>query len=170
MNTIQLAGHLGANPEPRVTPTGKKVTTLSLATSVYQNGKDETIWWRVTVWGDEMKNIMDHLKKGSAVMIVAEMRSKPEIYTDKEGKPQISLNVTAISIRFPPFGRPDRQESAQGQQASNAHSYQGAQQQAQPYQGGHQQAQNSSNYATNQTVSGAAQYAEMAPDDDQVPF
>jgi single-strand DNA-binding protein len=33
---------------------------------------------------------------------------KPDIYNDKEGKPQISLDITIINIQFSPFGKPEK--------------------------------------------------------------
>ena len=45
--------------------------------------------------------------------------SKPEIFTDREGKPQVSMNVTASNIMFSPFGRPD--SSASSEVTSNDH-------------------------------------------------
>lgn len=107
MNLLYLAGHLGADPETRFTPGGQKVTTLRIATNSYQNGQDVTIWWRVTCWGDKFDKILPHLKKGSAVIITGEMK-KPEIYTDKEGRPQVALELTAESIRFSPFGKSEK--------------------------------------------------------------
>ena len=29
---------------------------------------------------------------------------KPEIFTDREGKPQVSLDITAVHLEFSPFG------------------------------------------------------------------
>lgn len=114
MIIIEIAGHLGADPETRFTPSGQKVTNLRVATNIRKNGKDETVWWRVTMWGDRFDKLLPHLKKGSAVIIIGEMTNKPEIYTDREGKSQISLEMTAEIIRFSPFGRTDR--PAQDQQ------------------------------------------------------
>lgn len=114
MNLLYIAGYLGADPETRFTPSGQKVTTLRIATNSYQNGQEVTVWWRVTCWGDKFDKILPHLKKGSAVMITGEMK-KPEIYTDKEGRPQVSLELTAESIRFSPFGKSDRGEKGEGQ-------------------------------------------------------
>ncbi|MBS4168282.1 single-stranded DNA-binding protein [Parachlamydia sp. AcF125] len=115
MNHLYLAGHLGADPDSRFTPGGQKVTTLRIATNSYQNGQDVTTWWRVTCWGDKFDKILPHLKKGSAVIVTGEMK-KPEIYTDKEGRPQIALEVTAESIRFSPFGKSERGERESGSQ------------------------------------------------------
>lgn len=110
MNQTTIAGHLGADPEVRFTSSGQKVTTLRVAAKARKGGKDETIWWKVTVWGEQFDKMMVYLKKGSAIIVVGEM-SKPEIFTDREGKPQISLNLTASNLLFSPFGKTEGSSS-----------------------------------------------------------
>lgn len=110
MNFTQVAGHLGADPEERFTPSGQKVTTLRVATHSRKGGKDQTIWWKVTVWGDRFDKMIPYLKKGSPIMAMGEM-SKPEIYTNKEGHPQISLELIANDLRFSPFGKGEKSSS-----------------------------------------------------------
>lgn len=105
MIIIEIMGHLGADPETRMTPNGHKLTVLRVATNV---NKDETIWWQVSIWGSDFDNIVKHLKKGSAVIVVGEM-GKLDIYTDKEGRPQVGYRMTARMVKFSPFGRPERQ-------------------------------------------------------------
>jgi single-strand DNA-binding protein len=118
MNFTHVAGHLGADPEERFTPSGQKVTTLRLATHSRKGGKDQTIWWKVTVWGDRFDKMMPYLKKGSAIMAAGEM-NKPEIYTDKSGNPQISLELVASDIRFSPFGKGEKSSSDNQNTASS---------------------------------------------------
>lgn len=104
MNIIQVAGHLGADVETRFTPSGQKVTTLVIATNSKRAGKEETIWWRGTIWGDRFDKLLPYLKKGSSIIVMGEL-SKPEIYTNKEGTPQVSLNITVEIVKFSPFGK-----------------------------------------------------------------
>lgn len=118
MIIIEIAGHLGADPETRVTPSGQKVTTLRVATNVRQGDRDETVWWQVSIWGSDFDNMIKHLKKGSAVIVIGEM-GKLEIYTDKEGKQQISYRMTARILKFSPFGKPDRGQGQDQQQAGS---------------------------------------------------
>ncbi len=108
MNIIEILGNLGADPETRFTPSGQKVTTLRVATTVRKGGKEETVWYRVTIWGDRFDKMLSYLKKGSAVIVVGEL-GKPEVYVDKQGNQQVSLEVTAEFIRFSPFGKGDKQ-------------------------------------------------------------
>ena len=117
MNLIHIAGHLGADPETRFTQSGKKVTTLRVAVRTRRGQNEDTIWYRVTIWGDQFEKMMPYLKKGSAVMVVGELH-KPEIFNDREGKPQTSLELTAVHIQFSPFGKSGGAAASQ-QQASH---------------------------------------------------
>lgn len=103
MIVVQIAGRLGKDAESRFTPAGQKVTTLTIATNIRKAGKEETVWWRVTIWGDRYDKMAPYFKKGTALVVIGEM-SKPEIWTDKEGRPQVSLDMTAEIVRFNPFG------------------------------------------------------------------
>lgn len=103
MIIVQIAGRLGKDAESRFTPGGQKVTTLTLATNIRKGGKEETVWWRVTIWGDRYDKMMPYFKKGAALVVIGDM-NKPEIWTDREGKPQVSCDMTADIIRFNPFG------------------------------------------------------------------
>src|SRR5579871_1371650 len=118
MNQTTIAGHLGGDPEVRFTSSGKKVTTLRVAARARRSGKDETIWWRVTVWGEQFDKIIPYFKKGSAIIVFGEL-DKPEIFTDREGRPQVSMNITAFHIAFNPFGRPEG--SVQGHEGAESH-------------------------------------------------
>ncbi|MCB1180982.1 MAG: single-stranded DNA-binding protein [Chlamydiia bacterium] len=121
MNLVEIAGFLGADPEERFTATGKKVIGLRVATRTWFNGKEDTIWWRVSVWGDRFDKIVKYLKKGSAVMVIGEM-SMPETYVDREGQTKVSLSLTAEILKFSPFGRSEKGQegvSYGGQSASH---------------------------------------------------
>lgn len=106
MNQVTVAGHLGADPEVRFTSSGQKVTTLRIGARARRSGKDETIWWKVTVWGELFDKMMPYFKKGSSIIVIGEM-NKPEIFIDKEGKSQVSMSMTAASLFFSPFGKPE---------------------------------------------------------------
>ena len=116
MNYTHIAGHLGADPETRFTSSGKKVTSLRVAC---KSGRDGTIWWRVTIWGDQFDKMLPYFKKGGPIVVVGEM-SVPEIFTDKEGNPQISLQLVAFSISFSPFGRSSKGSSDSQTYGGNA--------------------------------------------------
>lgn len=106
MIIVEIAGFLGADAEERFTATGKRVINLRIATRVRQGGQDETVWWRVSIWGDRFDKMLPYLKKGSSVIAIGEM-SKPETYVAKDGNTQVSLSMTADILKFSPFGKPE---------------------------------------------------------------
>ncbi|NGX44512.1 MAG: Single-stranded DNA-binding protein [Candidatus Anoxychlamydiales bacterium] len=111
MNIITVAGRLGVDPEVRFTSNGQKVTTLRMAVNIRKSGKEDTIWYRVTVWGENFDKMISFLKKGSALIVVGDL-AKPEIFDNREGKPQVSMNITASSLMFSPFGRSDKPQDS----------------------------------------------------------
>lgn len=167
MIIIEIAGHVGTEPETRVTPDGQKVTTFSVATNIRKKGGDETIWWRVTVWGDRFDKMLTYLKKGSAVIVHGSLGGKPNIYTDKNGNQQVSLDIRADMINFSPFGMPDRDKAQQNQ---------GHQEAAPSYNNGNQtgyqnQNQGRTPYSSNQQVaSGQSMQQHHAAPEDDLPF
>jgi single-strand DNA-binding protein len=110
VNFTHVAGHLGADPETRFTQSGKKVTKLRVAArtrrkAAADSNDYETIWWSITIWGDTFDKIIPFFKKGSGIMVFGEM-NKPEIFNDRDGKPQVAMELIAVHIGFSPFGKP----------------------------------------------------------------
>jgi single-strand DNA-binding protein len=118
MNILHIIGFLGADPEERTTPSGQKLWTLRVATSTKKNGQEETVWWRLTVWGDQYDKMLSFFKKGKPIYVVAEM-GKLDVYTDKSGQPQVSYDATVKSIHFVPY-KNDRQDQENNQQGAAA--------------------------------------------------
>lgn len=169
MIKVQIAGRLGKDPETRFTTGGQKVTNLTVATNIRKAGKEETVWWRVTLWGDRFDKLMPYLKKGSSVIASGDMH-KPEVYTDKEGRPQPSCELTADSINFNPFGTQEGGATNQTSQSGYGTQAQ-APSQSQP-QSNYGQAAPQSNYGNegdfNGASSGGARYSEQ--NEDPIPF
>ncbi|MBA2727724.1 MAG: single-stranded DNA-binding protein [Parachlamydiaceae bacterium] len=107
MIIVELAGHLGTDPEVRFSPSGQKITTLRIATNIRRQGKEETVWWKAVIFGDHLDKMISYLKKGSAIIVFGKM-NPPTIYNDKAGHPQVSLEIVASMIEFNPFGKSDR--------------------------------------------------------------
>lgn len=114
---IQIIGRLGADPQVRYTPSNQKVTSFNLAVNVYQGGREETVWWRVSVWGDRFDKMMNYVKKGSCVIVTGTMK-KPELWTNRDGNQQVSLDMTAEMINFVPSSKAENQQSNQGVQSN----------------------------------------------------
>lgn len=118
MNTITLCGRLGRDAEQKILDSGQRLLNLNLATNIRKGGNEETLWWRITVWGDRFKAMEPYLKKGAALIVVGLMHY-PRIYQDHEGNNQASLEVTAHNIKFSPFGGKAEEETQASQEPAN---------------------------------------------------
>lgn len=99
-----IIGNLGSNPEMRFTPSGDPVTTFSVATSRKYGEKDETTWFRVSVWGKQAESCNTYLSKGSKVLVEGRLKSNsdgnPNVYQRKDGTWASSYEVVAESVKF----------------------------------------------------------------------
>jgi len=97
-------GNLGRDPEMRMTPAGKEVTTFSVAANVGYGEYKKTAWLRLTCWGKLAISCNEYLHKGSKIFFEGELQpddnGSPKIWTDKEGNPRTSYEVTAQTVRF----------------------------------------------------------------------
>ncbi len=80
LNRIQLIGHLGKDPEVRVTPKGSSVCTFSIAVShrwKSSSGEDKetTDWFNVEAWGHLGEVCKQYLHKGRLVFLEGQLRT-----------------------------------------------------------------------------------------------
>lgn len=102
LNRVQLIGRLGRDPESKFTPTGKKVTTFSVAISNRwkdKNGemKESTEWVNIEAWERLGEVCQEYLHKGSLVFL--EGRLKTEKYEEK-GETRYYTKVVLQSLEF----------------------------------------------------------------------
>lgn len=104
-----FVGNLGRDPEMRFMQDGTAVTTLNVASSrrfTDRNGqnREETIWFRVSVWGKQAEVCNEYLQKGRQVLVEGRLRAdengNPRIWTRQDGTPGASFEVTAQTVRF----------------------------------------------------------------------
>ena len=105
MQWINIMGRLATDPETRFTANNQKVTSFRMAANRKRAGKEEATWYKVTIWGDQFDKILAYFKKGSGVIVAGEFM-QPEIYMDRDGKPQISLQINAFQLAFMPSTKP----------------------------------------------------------------
>jgi single-strand DNA-binding protein len=95
-NKVQLIGNLGSKPEIKKLESGKKVATLSLATSEsYRNATGEKVtetqWHRLVAWGKVADLAEKFLDKGKEIAIEGKLINRS--YTDKDGKKKYITEV-----------------------------------------------------------------------------
>jgi single-strand DNA-binding protein len=109
LQKVQIIGNLGRDPEMRYTPSGQAVTNFSVATSCswQQDGdkKEETTWFRVSVWGKMAEVCNQYLEKGRQVFCEGRLKSEINIWQAQDGTARASYEMTAYDIKF--LGRKD---------------------------------------------------------------
>jgi len=103
INKVILIGRLGKDPEMRFTPTGKAVTSFSMATDetwLDQNNERQkrTEWHRIVVWGKLGETCAKYLAKGKQVYIEGRIQTRE--WTDKEGNKRYSTEIVANAMQM----------------------------------------------------------------------
>ena len=116
MNKIIVIGNVGRDPEMRYTPGGQAVTSFSIASNRRYRTSDgeqreETEWFNVSAFGRLSEICNQYVQRGQQVYI--EGRLKGRSYTDKDGQPRYSLDITATEMQM--LGRRGENENGGGQ-------------------------------------------------------
>ena len=98
LNKVMVIGHLGKEPEMRYTPSGRPVTTFSVAVSRSWNTADgerrsETEWFNIVSWGNLAEICKQYLHKGQQVYIEGRLQTRR--WEDKEGQKHTNVEVVA---------------------------------------------------------------------------
>ena len=95
-----IVGNCGADPSMKYSVDGKPNTTFNVASSRKINDKDETTWFRVSVWGNQAESCNQYLRKGSKVLVEGRLKPEINVYQRKDGSYAASYDVTADTVRF----------------------------------------------------------------------
>ncbi len=98
LNKVMIIGHVGREPEMRYTPSGKPVTSFSVATTrswTVPDGarREETDWFNVVSWGDLAEMCGQHLAKDQRVYIEGRLQTRG--WKDTEGQRHYRTEIVA---------------------------------------------------------------------------
>lgn len=98
LNKVMVIGHLGRDPEMRYTPSGRPVTTFSVATSRSWHSADgerheETEWFNVVAWGSLAEICNQHLRKGQQVYVEGRLQTRR--WEDGDGNKHFTTELVA---------------------------------------------------------------------------
>ena len=101
LNKVMIIGHLGREPEMRYTPSGRPVTTFTVATSRSWNSADgerhsDTEWFNIVAWGNLAEICKQYLTKGQQVYVEGRMQTRR--WEDKEGVKHSTVEVIASEM------------------------------------------------------------------------
>jgi single-strand DNA-binding protein len=111
LNKIMLIGRVEGDPEMRITPSGRPLTSFCLATSrswVSAEGDrhDDTEWFNVVAWGALAELCQKRLADGARAYV--EGRIQTRTWQDEQGKTHYRTEVVANEMinlsELPDFG------------------------------------------------------------------
>ncbi len=119
LNKVMIIGNLGRDPEMRYTPSGKPVTTFSVATSRTWSTSDgekreETEWFNVVAWSSLAEICKQYLTKGQQVYIEGRLQTRH--WDDQEGNKHTSVEIVANEMII----LSERRESGEGTSESES--------------------------------------------------
>jgi single-strand DNA-binding protein len=101
LNKVMIIGNLGRDPEMRYTPSGRPVTSFSVATtrswtSSEGDRREETEWFNVVAWGNLAEICKQHLRKDHPVYVEGRLQTRG--WEDTEGKKHFRTELVANEV------------------------------------------------------------------------
>lgn len=98
LNKVMVIGNVGRDPEMRYIPSGKPVTSFSVATSrSWTNAEgercEETEWFNVVAWGNLAEICKQHLRKGQQVYVEGRLQTRS--WEDHDGRKRFRTELVA---------------------------------------------------------------------------
>jgi single-strand DNA-binding protein len=123
LNRVQIIGHLGADPQEKVTPKGTKFAIFSVAVNSYWKGGDgntnkRTDWFNVEAWGKTGEICLNILKKGSLVYLEGQLRT--DRY-EKEGETKFFTKVVIQRIQKLDYTEKEKEDPEISEIAESIH-------------------------------------------------
>ncbi len=98
LNKVMLIGNLGRDPEMRYTPSGRPVTTFSVAVSRKWTTSEgerhtDTEWFNVVAWSNLAEICKQYLSKGQHVYVEGRLQTRH--WDDNDGNKHTAVEVVA---------------------------------------------------------------------------
>ncbi len=118
LNKVMIIGNLGRDPDLRYTPSGRPVTTFSVATgrnwtTAEGQKRSDTEWFNIVAWGSLAEICNQYLKKGQQVYIEGRLQTRH--WEDEAGNKRSATEVVAREMVM--LG--ERREKVEGESESS---------------------------------------------------
>lgn len=103
LNKVICIGNLGRDPEVRMTPSGAKVASFSIAITEKfkdKNGqqKETTEWLNVVLWRRQAEIAEQYLKKGSSVYLEGKLQTQS--WDDPQGQKRFKTEIVGSHFQM----------------------------------------------------------------------
>jgi len=102
LNKVMIIGNVGKDPEMRYTPSGKPVTSFTVAVNSFsgtgEERKKDTEWFNVVAWDRLAETANQYLTKGKSVYV--EGRFKTRSWDGQDGQKHYRTELIANTMQF----------------------------------------------------------------------
>ena len=99
---LTIVGNVGRDADLKYTPQGVAMLKFSVAvnktTGKGEDKRQTTTWFNITLWRERAESLAPYITSGMQVLVTGEVAVSP--YTDKNGKPAASLELTANEVKL----------------------------------------------------------------------
>ncbi len=104
INKVIVLGHLGGDPEVRMSQDGSKIVTFSIATSeswtdkMSGERKDKTEWHRIVIFNDRLADVAEkYLRKGAKAYVEGQLQTRQ--WKDNSGVERYTTEIVISRFR-----------------------------------------------------------------------
>ena len=102
LNSVQLFGRLGKDPEERKMPNGDSIVSFALANSSWKKDGDKWIedtgWYDITLFGDAAKRFCERAKKGHRFIVSGSLKQR--VWKDRDDNRQERISISARQVQY----------------------------------------------------------------------
>lgn len=107
VNSVNILGRVGNDPEFATTKSGLPQCKFSVATNEKMKEEEITEWHRIVVWGKLAEICQEYIKKGSAVFVEGKLKTS-KYKLQNEATNRFSTNIIGKKVVF--IGNPAQKE------------------------------------------------------------
>jgi len=98
LNRVEIIGNTGSEPEMRFTPSGKPVTSFSVAVNSKYGETETTEWFNVVAWNKLAETCNQYLTKGRQVYVDGRLQTRK--WEGQDGQMHYKTEVIANKVLF----------------------------------------------------------------------
>lgn len=98
LNRVEIIGNVGKEPEMRFAPSGKPVTSFSVAVNSKFGEKESTEWFSIVAWEKLAETCNQYLEKGQQVFVEGRLQTRS--WEDNDGAKHYKTEVIANKVLF----------------------------------------------------------------------
>ena len=98
LNSVSIIGNVGKEAEMRFTPSGKPVTSFSVACNSKFGETESTEWFNIVTWNKLAETCNQYITKGQQVFVEGRLQTRS--WEDNDGQKHYKTEVIANKVLF----------------------------------------------------------------------